>query len=157
MRQQHRNLVEQPDWIGDPAKLGVLVADDEQMIRLLVQLGLERNGFTVWLAADGREAIDLYRAHSADISAVLLDVQMPDVDGPQTLDALRELSPTLPVCFMSGDTGTYQAEELVRRGAAFVIAKPFRMDDVAKILRLLASGAAADHLTASTKYAKANF
>jgi CheY-like chemotaxis protein len=145
MLQQHLNLMERPNAGSQLAKPGVLVVDDEQMIRLLVQLGLERNGFTVWLAADGWEAVNLYRAHREDISVVLLDVQMPGVDGPRTLDALRELAPTLPVCFMSDDTGTCQPEELVQRGASYVIAKPFRMDDVAKILQLHVSGRGADH------------
>ena len=70
---------------------GVLVVDDDHLVRVLAQMGLERDGFEVWLAANGREAIDLYRTHRKDISVVLLDVCMPDLDGPHTLDALRTL------------------------------------------------------------------
>ena len=121
-------------------KAGVLVVDDEHIVRSLVQLGLERAGFDVWLAANGRKALDLYREHRADIDVVLLDVRMPGLDGPQTLDALRELNPDIPACFMSGDTGAYEPSALLQRGAKCVIAKPFHLDELANILRLVAHG-----------------
>jgi two-component system, OmpR family, response regulator len=127
-------------------KPGVLVVDDEHLVRVMVQLGLERNGFDVWLAPDGREAIRLYRKHRDRIAVVLLDVRMPGLDGPQTLDALRELNPKVPACFMSGNTGAYEPEELRQRGAAYVIAKPFRLDQLANVLWLLVHGMPADLL-----------
>jgi CheY-like chemotaxis protein len=122
------------------------VVDDEHLVRIMVQLGLERNGFDVWLASDGREAIRLYRKHRGRIAVVLLDVCMPGLDGPRTLDALRELNPEVPACFMSGNTGAYDPEELRRRGAASVIAKPFRLDQLASVLWLLVRGEPADRL-----------
>lgn len=155
MPQQRRKLTDPPDKksqgaVAEPAgrqlcdKLGVLVVDDEHLVRIMVQLGLERNGFDVWLAPNGREAIDLYRAHKEDIDVVLLDVCMPGLDGPATLDALRKRNPEVRACFMSGETGSYQLDELVQRGAAHVIAKPFLLGDLANILRLVAHGVASD-------------
>jgi CheY-like chemotaxis protein len=128
------------------AKPGVLVVDDEHMVRIMVQLGLERNGFDVWLARNGREAIDLYRRHTEEIAVVLLDVRMPGLDGLQTLEVLRELNPEVLACFMNGDTGVYELDELVQRGAAQVIVKPFLLDDLANILRLMAQGVPAGPL-----------
>jgi len=119
----------------------VLVIDDEHMVRVLVKLGLERTGFDVSIASDGQKGIDIYRAHREEIDVVLLDVQMPGFDGPQTLDALRELNYEVTACFMSGDLGGYEVNELLRRGAAEVIAKPFRLDKLANILRELLQGA----------------
>jgi CheY-like chemotaxis protein len=121
-------------------KLGVLVVDDEDFVRIMVQLGLEHNGFDVWLASNGREAIQLYQTHRERIAVVLLDLRMPVMDGPQTLDALRELNPEVRVCIMSGDMGSDGPEGLRQRGAAHVIAKPFRLDRMANVLRLLANG-----------------
>jgi CheY-like chemotaxis protein len=125
-------------------KVGVLVVDDDRMVGIVTQLGLERNGFDVWLAADGREAIDLYREHGENIAIVVLDVRMPGLDGPQTLDVLRDLNPHVVACFITGDGGGYGAEELRQRGAGHVIAKPFCLDQLTTVLRQLLSGAPAD-------------
>jgi CheY-like chemotaxis protein len=126
----------------------VLVVDDEHLVRIMVQLGLERNGFDVWLASGGREAIGLYRKHRDSIAVVLLDVRMPGLDGPQTLDALRELNPGVRACFMSGDTGAYELDGLRERGAVCVIAKPFHLEDLANVLRLVTQGVPAGPLPA---------
>jgi DNA-binding NtrC family response regulator len=114
---------------------GVLVVDDEHMVLVMLQMGLERSGFEVWSARSGREAVELYREHRDSIAVVLLDVRMPGLDGPQTLDALRELDPEVLACFMSGDLGGHGPEELRQRGAVCVIDKPFRLDRLARILR----------------------
>jgi DNA-binding NtrC family response regulator len=121
-------------------KPGVLVVDDEHHVRIMLQMGLERDGFEVHLASSGREAVQLYQKHRDCIDVVLLDVRMRGLDGPQTLDALRELNRNVLVCFMSGGMGAYQAEELRRRGAADVIAKPFHLDQLVNVLRHLVAG-----------------
>jgi CheY-like chemotaxis protein len=130
-----------------PQRPGVLVVDDEHLVLAMLQLSLERNGFDVWLAGSGCEAIHLYQVHRNQIDVVLLDVRMPGLDGPATLDALRDLNPDVQVCFMSGDTGAYEPEALLKRGAAHVIAKPFRLDDLAKGLRRLVRGEPIDALS----------
>jgi CheY-like chemotaxis protein len=121
-------------------KPGVLVVDDDHLVRSLVQLGLERNGFEVWQASNGREAISQYRAHRDRIAVVLLDVRMPGLDGPQTLAALRELNPEVLACFMSGPGTDSEREEWRRDGAADVIAKPFLLDQLANLLGRLVQG-----------------
>jgi len=155
MRQRRLNLTDPPDkksqtvapeplvhLFGD--KPGVLVVDDDHMVRVMLQLGLERNGFEVLLASNGREAIELFQTHRQAIAVVLLDVRMPGFDGVQTLDSLRELDREVSACFMSGDTGAYEPDELLQRGAAHVIAKPFQLDELANVLGLLASRAPAE-------------
>lgn len=127
-------------------KPGVLVVDDDHLVRIMVQLGLERDGFDVWLASNGREAIQVYRTHRDSIGVVLLDVRMPGLDGPATLEALRNLNPEVLACFMSGDTGHYEPEDLRQRGAACVIAKPFLLNELASTLRLLTRGVPGDLL-----------
>jgi len=124
----------------------VLVVDEDHLVRIMVQLGLERSGFDVWLARNGREAIDLCRRHTEEIAVVLLDVQMPGLDGLQTLEALRNLNPEVLVCFMSSDTSAYKTEELRQQAAYCVIAKPFLLDDLTNILRLFANGVPGDLL-----------
>ena len=127
-----------------PKKPGVLIVDDEHLVRVLIQLGLERNGFYVWAAASGQEALDLYKKNRDHVAVVLLDIRMPEMDGPQTMDALKALAPDLPVCFMSGNMGEYDPEMLSQRGAACFVPKPFYMDELAEIVRVLAEGGSTD-------------
>jgi CheY-like chemotaxis protein len=110
-------------------------------MRIMLRQALERAGFRVVLATSGHEAIQLYREHCSSIGAVLLDVQMPGVDGPETLAALRGMDPGVRVCFVSGDTGEYLPEDLIRRGAEAIVYKPFQLVDLADVVRrMLSSG-----------------
>jgi CheY-like chemotaxis protein len=117
---------------------GILVVDDEEDIRGMLAAGMRQEGFIVWLAADGQEAIEHYREHDRDVDVVLLDVHMPKLDGPQTLAALHELNPQVRCCFMSGDPGC-EEERLRELGATALFRKPFRLPEVAKVLRRLAA------------------
>jgi CheY-like chemotaxis protein len=116
---------------------GILVADDEAAIRQVLDAALRQQGFAVWLAADGEEAVKLYRAHQREISLVLLDVRMPGLDGPRTLEALHHLDPQLPCCFISGDSGSYSRDELLKLGALEVFKKPFRMAEIVEVVQQL--------------------
>ena len=122
---------------GRPA---VLVVDDEGAVRKVLEIALRLSGLEVRLAASGEEAVDLYR-RDGGIAAVLLDVQLPGLDGPQTLAALREIDPGVVCCFMSGDTGRYTAEGLLAMGAAHFFAKPFVLAEVVRVLREVAARA----------------
>ncbi len=116
-------------------RCGVLVADDESEILEVLAAGLRRARFSVWLAANGNEALEHFRGHTKSIDVALLDVQMPNLDGPGTLLRLRELSPHLPCCFMSGDLGGYGLEKLKELGAQAFLEKPFRISEVSRVLR----------------------
>lgn len=107
------------------APLVILVVEDDDAVRRLVDVALRTFEFAVIVAASGKKAIEILRQHNIDL--VLLDVQMPVMDGPSTLAALREIDPNLICCFMSGHTGKYTAEDLLHMGAAKVIEKPFRL------------------------------
>ena len=120
---------------------GVLIADDEVDVLDVLHERLRREGFSVWLAADGREAVALYRVYHETIDVVLLDVCMPGLDGPQTLAALQETTPQVRCCFMSGYLGEHFHKDLRGLGAAKVFAKPFLLDDVADVLGELARNA----------------
>src|SRR5262245_11971981 len=80
---------------------GVLVVDDEALIRSMLNTGLAQYGFEVRLAASGREAIEIYSRDFSEIDLVLLDVRMPGLDGPQTLARLEAINPNVRCCFMS--------------------------------------------------------
>jgi anti-anti-sigma factor len=120
---------------------GVLVADDEPALRVLLGTALGRAGLRVWSAADGAEAVELYRANPGEIGVALLDVAMPRMDGPHALAALRKLCPAVCCCFMTGGPGPYSEEALLAAGAARVFRKPFVLDEITRTIRVLAESA----------------
>jgi DNA-binding NtrC family response regulator len=113
---------------------GILVVDDDRVLLTMLSTALQKNGFEVWLAASGAEAIGIYDRHRARINVVLLDVRMPGLDGPRTLTELQRLDPSVACCFMSGYTADVSPAELLRRGALHFFDKPFRMEEVVHVL-----------------------
>jgi len=140
-------LLLQQDRLAEPPEApratapthGLLVVDDEEWVRGVLDAGMRQHGFAVWSAVDGQEALGVYWRHREAIDVVLLDVLMPGLDGPQTLVAIRELNPQVRCCFMSGNLGNYTEERLRDLGATAVLPKPFRLDEVAQVLRELAA------------------
>jgi DNA-binding NtrC family response regulator len=121
--------------------LGVLVVDDERAVLSVMEAALQRDGFQVWSANNGSEAVELYLMHWEVISVVLLDVQMPGTDGPRTLCALQKVRPTVRCCFMTGNPGHYSEADLLLLGAVHVFRKPFAIVEVLETLKQLAKGA----------------
>ena len=117
-----------------PRRPGILVVDDEEAVRGMLEVGLRHHGFAVWQAGNGQEAIQTYQQNRSEIDAVLLDVRMPDLDGPHTLAALMLLNPHVRYCFMTGQAGSYTQEQLLALGAAHVFQKPFQLARVAQAL-----------------------
>jgi CheY-like chemotaxis protein len=113
---------------------GILIVDDDVGMRELLNAVLIYHGFIAWWAGNGRQAIELYQKLRAEIDLVLLDVQLPGLDGPQTLESLQKLNPELCCCFMTGGSGNYTDEELLERGALQVFRKPFHLTRVAQLL-----------------------
>lgn len=105
----------------------LLLIDDAQDIRAIARISLERVGkWTVVCAEDGPAGLRAAR-EEGPFDAVLLDVMMPGMDGPSTLDRLRddELSAQVPVVFLTAKTQPGERKRLLSLGAAGVIAKPF--------------------------------
>jgi CheY-like chemotaxis protein len=82
----------------------------------------------VVLASNGPDAIEILRQQSIDV--VLLDVQMPGMDGPQTLTVLNELQIPVRCCFVTGNIGKYTSDELLRLGATGIVQKPFQLHEL---------------------------
>jgi len=117
----------------------LLLVDDEADIRAIATIALERiGGWEVVAAASGGEALE--RAADGPWAAVLLDVMMPDLDGPSTLEALRAgpLGPEVPVVFLTAKVQATDRAWLEGLGAQGVIAKPFDPmtlgDDVGRLV-----------------------
>jgi CheY-like chemotaxis protein len=80
----------------------VLVADDEPAVRSVARRVLERAGYRVCVAGDGRAALEVFTAHAAEISAVLIDLTMPQLRGDEVIRELRRMRPDVRVVLSSG-------------------------------------------------------
>jgi CheY-like chemotaxis protein len=113
-----------------------LVVDDEARIRAWLSVALPQNGFQVKLAAGGQEAVDLYRSSPSKIALVLLDVLMPGMDGPRTLQALQAVNPKVCCCFLN-ERNVYSQPELLALGAMRVFPKMPSLPELVQSLWLL--------------------
>jgi PAS domain S-box-containing protein len=111
----------------EPATGGtVLVADDEEAVRDVARMMLEEGGFTVVTAADGLEAVDLFRRSPATISAVVLDMTMPRMGGEEAFRELRRIDPDVRVVLSSGYNEQETVNHFLGKGLAGFIQKPYR-------------------------------
>src|SRR5206468_1227132 len=106
----------------------VLIADDEDGLRWVLEKGLRQAGYDVTSVKDGPGAIQAFEAEPFDI--VLLDVRMPGVDGLAVLARLREVRPDATVVVMTAHGTMDTAIQAMQRGAYDYLAKPFDLDEV---------------------------
>ncbi|MCP4644231.1 MAG: AAA family ATPase [bacterium] len=119
-----------PDDSATPGSTGhgtVLVVDDEDVVRSLASTILQRHGFTLLTAADGREAVEVFREHADEVTCVLLDLTMPHMDGEQTFEALRAIRQDVPVILSSGYDEQVATQRFSDKGLAGFIQKPYQM------------------------------
>ena len=102
----------------------VLLVDDEETVRVVGKELLQRLGFTVLTAEDGRVAAEVFRKHNADIRCVLLDLMMPHWDGEQTFRELRRIRPEVQVNLCSGYNEQDATQRFAGKGLAGLIQKP---------------------------------
>ena len=112
----------------------MLVADDEPSVRLVTRKFLERWGFEVIEAADGLEALATAEREADRLRLVLLDITMPRKDGIEAFRELRQVNRRLPVVLMSGFSEQAAATDLGRFGRALFIQKPFKGDDLRRVI-----------------------
>ncbi|HEY0946030.1 MAG TPA: response regulator [Opitutaceae bacterium] len=103
----------------------VLVADDEDAVRLVAAKVLQHAGFEVVTASDGAEAVRIFRGTPNSFALVLLDLTMPNLDGEEVLHAIRTINPRMRVVLMSGYNEQETTQRFVGRGLAGFVPKPF--------------------------------
>ena len=115
------DAIHDPDGSAPPL---VLVIDDEESVRHLIGRVLERRGYRVLLAADGKEGIALFEHNCDDIRVVVLDWHLPGDPGERTFDELLTLKPSLRVVLVTGDHSADLGEK-ARQHLACMLLKPF--------------------------------
>ena len=103
----------------------VLIVDDETMVRRTAKAALERHGYDVLEAEDGKAAVDLFRQISDRISLVLLDLTMPVMGGEEAYRHLRQIRPDVPVIVTSGYDESEAARHFDGTGKLDFIQKPY--------------------------------
>ena len=110
----------------------VLLVDDEQMILDVGGQMLEKLGYQVLTAPNGKEAIKLFERHKDHIVLVILDMIMPVMGGSETFDQLKSMHPNLKVLLSSGYAVDGQASDILKRGCNGFIQKPFNLEQLSK-------------------------
>lgn len=113
----------------------ILLADDEEVVGRLGQTILERHGYRVLTAADGAEAVEIYRRQPDDIDLVILDLAMPRLSGAEALSELRTINPVVRVLISSGYSSDEDLRAVERAGVLGFVAKPYRPADLARRVR----------------------
>ncbi len=125
---------------SEPARHGtetVLLVEDEAALRELLRKTFESSGYTVLVARDGKEAVELAASHVGSIEAMVSDVIMPGLNGPKVAELLAATRPEMKVLFVSGysDESIFR-NGVLRPGTAF-LSKPFSLGTVLRRLREL--------------------
>ncbi len=126
--------VERPSAASVRGTGTILLVDDEVGVRTTAKAMLERLGYRVILAEDGRQAVDVFQAHQAEIAGVLLDLTMPSMDGEETFRALRGIDARTRVILSSG-YGEHDVEQrFAGLGLAGFIQKPYELQSLGSVL-----------------------
>jgi two-component system, chemotaxis family, chemotaxis protein CheY len=115
----------------------ILAVDDSRMMLRLIRGAIETMGFKALEANNGREALKLLETHAHEVALILLDWNMPEMNGIETLRALKghtELS-SIPVMMVTTESERQAVVEAIRTGAIHYLTKPFAQQDL--ILRMM--------------------
>src|ERR1700704_5849845 len=111
----------------------ILVVDDEEIMREILETLLTREGYPVPLASSGNEGLEL--ARSLPFDAAIVDIMMPGIDGIATLDELRRIDEDLAVIIITAYASVESAISAMKSGAFDYITKPFKNDEVLVVVR----------------------
>jgi DNA-binding NtrC family response regulator len=120
-------------WKKSP-KVGILIVDDESLIRWSLAQTLIDHNYTVMEAGDGKQALAVLENPTEPVEVVMLDYRLPDTNGLQLLAAIRGVSPGSRVVMMTAYGTAEVVAEALRLGAVCVVNKPIEMQDVADIV-----------------------
>lgn len=117
----------------NPAPARMLVIDDDPGVREVLKLALVLEGFDVVEAESGDVAVAAATTHAFDVA--ITDLKMPGMSGLETLAALRQIDPSLPVIIASGFLAEEVAAECLSLGALACIRKPFDLEDLLSLVQ----------------------
>lgn len=117
--------------MGYPAR--ILIVDDEESIRKVLATILEEEGYVTEIVKNGKEAIEKSEAEFYNLA--LIDIRLPDMEGTKLLSAIGKTTPKMVKIIMTGYPSLQNAVEAVNKGADAYILKPFKIEDVLKMIK----------------------
>jgi len=117
----------------------ILVVDDEEFIRGILKNMLEKLGYSVILASNGRQALDIYTTQKDQIDLVILDLIMPVMNGRETYEQLLRMNKDIKILIASGHMSAGQTNFIRGNSRHAVLQKPFKMHDIASGVKSLLS------------------
>jgi CheY-like chemotaxis protein len=130
-----KGIEEQPSRSVLRGSETILLVDDEELILDVGGQLLERTGYKPLLAGNGLDALQIYQERGAEISLVVLDMVMPDMDGDAVFNALKEINPDVRVLLSSGYSEFGKAEAILKRGCEGFLQKPFNVQELTTKIR----------------------
>jgi CheY-like chemotaxis protein len=115
----------------------ILIVEDEASLRELLCSILEPRGYKILTAADGTRAVDVLMSEPATIDAVLLDLNLPQLNGVDVYKTLRRLRPEAKVIIISGNITPETRRELNLHGQPEFLPKPYQIEELGRRLRLI--------------------
>ena len=134
-----RHEVSNLEWRGEGT---ILMIDDEEPMLKMTSRILNNAGFDVFAAPDGQQALELFEKHGNGLSAIILDLTMPKMNGPETLRALRRLAKgelKTPVILSSGHTEREATSQFDDPSIGGFLQKPYSIDELLTIVRQVTS------------------
>ena len=133
----------------------ILVVDDEQSIRAITQETLEAFGYRVITAKDGSEAIALFAARSAEITLVLTDMMMPNMDGATAIQVMVRMRPGIRIIAVSGLAATEYLTKATSAGVRHFLTKPYSAQTLVQLIHeVLSEPVTGDKKTPPTSVAR---
>lgn len=108
----------------------ILVVEDEEAVRRVVIRALKRHGFNTVSAPDGKGAVAVAEEHRNQIELALIDAGLPDVNGVEVADRMKDIVPTNRVVYMSGHSDQEVVDRLARERSAGFLEKPFSVEEL---------------------------
>lgn len=118
----------------------ILIAEDQQTSKDLARKVLERNGYRVIAASDGKQALRLFNENANRIDLVFLDLVMPGMSGHEAFTKMREVKPSLKAVFTTGYSVNAVESNVADCTGLTVIAKPYTSSDVLRVIRKALDG-----------------
>ncbi len=113
---------------------GILIVEDEHELRSLFALLLEVEGYTVYQADDGKQGLEVLRAHAGDIGLLITDLNLPQLAGIDLISHARTINPSVKIVGTSGMGGTAIREMVLKAGADVFLPKPFQPQEAIRML-----------------------